>query len=421
MSANRKGLYYPVLKPRLAQLSKSEQQAFWILHAVLTKLQITSLDGIETRCSDSKNNGTSIAHGRVFAYCNIFIGKRKQCIHLYDRGGHQLLSGCLDESTLNDAIRNCIRAAEQETGYKWDVSDLVLQTSIAESSEEYVAGRLAILEPSRSSSTPCSEDAQPQSSPVKDRRSLLSVIAAFYAIPNILDQTNSNAIYNLTKQLKSDAASIQELFGRLSMARNPLDVLSPGELQLLGDDDKTRLGISDIDLLSEGAEALKNDNADYWTQRVAKFETTNDTTHAILVIPRRGQQLFRAMILANYGHTCCISGLRIAELLEASHIVGWAESAKDRLNPRNGLCLAPSLHAAFDQGLLTVIADGIVYVRKSVRNHEQRIRSENDTLSRWHGRRIIQPSRAEHTPDPVLLAKHHERFGLTDEIKSAKL
>jgi putative restriction endonuclease len=48
------------------------------------------------------------------------------------------------------------------------------------------------------------------------------------------------------------------------------------------------------------------------------------------------QYFFRQMVLASYAYRCCITGLAIPELLNASHIVPWAADPKNRLNPRNG-------------------------------------------------------------------------------------
>jgi putative restriction endonuclease len=44
-------------------------------------------------------------------------------------------------------------------------------------------------------------------------------------------------------------------------------------------------------------------------------------------------------VLAAYDYKRCITGIAISELLLASHIVPWATDPKQRMNPRNGLCL----------------------------------------------------------------------------------
>ncbi|MBD2555269.1 HNH endonuclease [Limnothrix sp. FACHB-708] len=68
---------------------------------------------------------------------------------------------------------------------------------------------------------------------------------------------------------------------------------------------------------------------------------------------RIGQNFFRQMVLSSYSNRCCITGNPISELLIASHIIPWREQSEHRLNPHNGLCLARTHDAAFDQGLIT--------------------------------------------------------------------
>jgi len=76
-----------------------------------------------------------------------------------------------------------------------------------------------------------------------------------------------------------------------------------------------------------------------------------------LVKRRVNQNFFRSAILSSYYSKCCITGLSIPDLLVASHIVPWSEDKKNRLNPRNGLCLNALHDKAFDRGYLTVTTD----------------------------------------------------------------
>ncbi|UYZ62033.1 HNH endonuclease [Hymenobacter weizhouensis] len=70
--------------------------------------------------------------------------------------------------------------------------------------------------------------------------------------------------------------------------------------------------------------------------------------------------LFKRVVLEAYDHTCAISGLKLVSthtatpnpLLDACHIVPWAQSHDDTLP--NGLALTPTLHRAFDRHLLWI-------------------------------------------------------------------
>jgi hypothetical protein len=72
---------------------------------------------------------------------------------------------------------------------------------------------------------------------------------------------------------------------------------------------------------------------------------------------RLGQRFFRQSVLASYNSRCCITGNPVPELLVASHILPWGSHPEQRLNPRNGLCLAQTQDAAFDRGLITFDED----------------------------------------------------------------
>lgn len=80
-------------------------------------------------------------------------------------------------------------------------------------------------------------------------------------------------------------------------------------------------------------------------------------TREAIVRTRINQGFFRAAVLAAYGSRCCITGLSLPILLNASHIVPWSVDEKNRTNPRNGLCLNAIHDRAFDCGLLTVTPD----------------------------------------------------------------
>ncbi|HSN13560.1 MAG TPA: HNH endonuclease signature motif containing protein [Anaeromyxobacteraceae bacterium] len=79
---------------------------------------------------------------------------------------------------------------------------------------------------------------------------------------------------------------------------------------------------------------------------------------------------------------CAITGLAVPELLRASHIKPWAacETDAERLDVFNGLLLAPHLDAAFDQGFVTVLEDGLVVVSDKVPTDARRVLGLDDVL-----------------------------------------
>jgi len=122
---------------------------------------------------------------------------------------------------------------------------------------------------------------------------------------------------------------------------------------------------------------------------------------------RLGQDFFRRTVLVSYKNRCCITGTPMPALLSASHIVAWSADRTQRLNPRNGLCLAKTQDAAFDRHLITLDEDLRVVLSKSIRDH---FTSEAVRVSfqPYEGKRIELPHRF--TPDSALLERHRNIF-----------
>jgi putative restriction endonuclease len=124
-----------------------------------------------------------------------------------------------------------------------------------------------------------------------------------------------------------------------------------------------------------------------------------------LVKVRVNQSFFRKAVLAAYNFQCCITGLEIPELLNASHIVPWSKDEENRINPRNGLCLNAIHDRAFDRGLLTITSDFRVKVSNSVKQKNVNEAAQNFLL-RYDGLEINKPSRF--SPDLSFLKYHNE-------------
>jgi putative restriction endonuclease len=129
-----------------------------------------------------------------------------------------------------------------------------------------------------------------------------------------------------------------------------------------------------------------------------------------LVRVRVNQQFFRRAVLAAYSYKCCISGLAVPELLVASHIIPWAQDAKERMNPRNGLCLNALHDRAFDRGLMYFDE------QLKVRFAEGLEPTGGDSAFAWvlsySGKALCRPRKF--APDPELVTRHRVRaFSVT--------
>ena len=122
------------------------------------------------------------------------------------------------------------------------------------------------------------------------------------------------------------------------------------------------------------------------------------------VLTRIGQGFFRRAVLSAYDHRCCITGLALPSLLVASHIVPWRADARNRLNPRNGLCLSVLHDRAFDAGIITIAENMTVHV--STRHAEAHGPFFKSAIAGYDGHQIVLPEKFQ--PDPQFLEYHRQ-------------
>ena len=122
-----------------------------------------------------------------------------------------------------------------------------------------------------------------------------------------------------------------------------------------------------------------------------------------LVKIRVNQAFFRKVILASYDNRCCITGFSMPDLLVASHIIPWAVNAKNRMNPRNGLCLNYFHDKAFDIGLISISPEYTILVSSAIINSNAYNKS---WFLPYEGKKILLPQRF--LPSQEFLKYHHE-------------
>jgi predicted restriction endonuclease len=138
---------------------------------------------------------------------------------------------------------------------------------------------------------------------------------------------------------------------------------------------------------------------------VETADYTGQSKEAV-VQARIGQAYFRRAVLSAYSGRCCISGLSESKLLVASHIVPWSSEARDRLNPRNGLCLSALHDRAFDQGLIYLSDDlEVVLTRRIGSNRNEAFM--NAAFGHFEGKRIEVPEKF--SPDSNFIRIHREQ------------
>ena len=102
---------------------------------------------------------------------------------------------------------------------------------------------------------------------------------------------------------------------------------------------------------------------------------------------------FRAEVTDKYGHICCFCGESFrstnSSAMQAAHIIPRGKRGAD--HPKNGLCICPIHHWAFDRGLISIDEVYKVIVAKHVQNEK----STGEWLTKLHGRPAVFSSTAE--------------------------
>jgi len=120
---------------------------------------------------------------------------------------------------------------------------------------------------------------------------------------------------------------------------------------------------------------------------------------------RVNQSFFRKAVLSAYNFKCCITGLTIPEMLNASHIVPWSKDEVNRVNPTNGLCLNVFHDRAFDRGLLTITTDLRVKVSPIVKIASKDLFAV-EFLMKFDGQSIKRPKKF--VPNLDFIKYHNE-------------
>ena len=120
--------------------------------------------------------------------------------------------------------------------------------------------------------------------------------------------------------------------------------------------------------------------------------------------------LFKKTIPKIYDYTCCITGMRIQssyniQMIDACHIYPFSVSRDDTVT--NGIALSPTLHRAFDRGLITINSDFVIRISPTIIEEES-----NFTLSQFEGRQIILPQTEKYYPSQESLVWHNKEVFL---------
>ena len=107
--------------------------------------------------------------------------------------------------------------------------------------------------------------------------------------------------------------------------------------------------------------------------------------------------IFKSRIPQIYNYTCAISRQRITttadvQMIDACHIRPWSQTKDDSI--QNGIALTPTIHRAFDRGIIRIHADYTVAVSDEITENE----NSPFRLKQFEGKSILLPEREEWWP-----------------------
>ncbi|MDP9078601.1 MAG: HNH endonuclease [Bacteroidota bacterium] len=126
-----------------------------------------------------------------------------------------------------------------------------------------------------------------------------------------------------------------------------------------------------------------------------------------MVMQRVNQSQFRSIVLTNFNNQCCITGIKMLELIVASHIAPWSKDKGNRLSPQNGLALNALHDKAFDRHLITITEDLKIKISPKFYQHKE-ILSIKQNFIDYDGQPLLPPKKFY--PDAEFLRMHNDKF-----------
>lgn len=154
-------------------------------------------------------------------------------------------------------------------------------------------------------------------------------------------------------------------------------------------------------LQAASALSLKSDIDELEECLVSETNSAKRTEIETLIKARLEQGNFRQNVLKLYP-SCPLTDLDVRSLLIASHIKPWSKcNNEERLDPFNGLMLAPHIDALFDSGLITFETDGTIKISPKIDLENQKrlgifpdmklkIEPESEKYFEYHRNHVFQ-------------------------------
>ncbi|TKG94678.1 HNH endonuclease [Puteibacter caeruleilacunae] len=118
--------------------------------------------------------------------------------------------------------------------------------------------------------------------------------------------------------------------------------------------------------------------------------------------------IFRKAVLEQYKNTCTISKMKVefnnTSIIDACHIIPYAETYDCSIT--NGIALSPTLHRAFDRGLIAIDDNYRVVISKRMKDYNPDV-----GIEQYSNKQILLPSDDRFYPSLEKLKHHRTSFG----------
>jgi len=116
--------------------------------------------------------------------------------------------------------------------------------------------------------------------------------------------------------------------------------------------------------------------------------------------------IFKRELPKLYNYQCAISGLQISalttvQMVDACHIIPFSISRNDTV--KNGFCLTPTLHRAFDRGLIAITEQYRVKISSQIKENQSTY-----GIRQFEDQQILLPTNADYFPDLSYFKWHEE-------------
>ena len=155
---------------------------------------------------------------------------------------------------------------------------------------------------------------------------------------------------------------------------------------------------------------------------LAKRTVTAREIYARVRVRGISQVIFREALLKVYGGCCAFSGYKGISLLQAAHILPWAQcKAEERLEPSNGILLSVLHHRLFDLDWVRVDENYKIYVNQKLVEQQSLGKEELALLSDLNGKMMRLPLDIANWPSKRLIAERYKERAKSGRMSPANL